>query len=43
MTYSVEGALRYPVRIRYLRERRDDPDELLQLQVPAATDTARFR
>ncbi|MDO8543654.1 MAG: efflux RND transporter permease subunit [Opitutaceae bacterium] len=36
-TYSVEGALRYPVRIRYLRERRDDPDELLQLQVPAAT------
>ncbi len=37
VTYSVEGALRYPVRIRYLRERRDDPDELLQLQV-AATD-----
>jgi Cu(I)/Ag(I) efflux system membrane protein CusA/SilA len=36
VTYSVEGALRYPVRIRYLRERRDDPDELLQLQVPAA-------
>jgi Cu(I)/Ag(I) efflux system membrane protein CusA/SilA len=33
VTYSVEGALRYPVRIRYLRERRDDPDELLQLQV----------
>jgi Cu(I)/Ag(I) efflux system membrane protein CusA/SilA len=37
VTYSVEGALRYPVRIRYLRERRDDPDELLQLQIPAAT------
>ncbi len=36
VTYSVEGALRYPVRIRYLRERRDDPDELLHLQVPAA-------
>ncbi|WP_414663731.1 efflux RND transporter permease subunit [Horticoccus sp. 23ND18S-11] len=36
LTYSVEGALRYPVRIRYLRERRDDQDELLQLQVPAA-------
>ncbi len=33
-TFSVEGALRYPVRIRYLRERRDDPDDLLQLQVP---------
>lgn len=36
ITYSVEGALRYPVRIRYARERRDDPDELLQLRVPAA-------
>ncbi len=36
VTYSVEGALRYPVRIRYLRERRDDIDELLQLQIPAA-------
>lgn len=33
VTFSVEGALRYPVRLRYLRERRDDPDELLQLQV----------
>ncbi len=33
LTFSVEGALRYPVRIRYLRERRDDPDELLGLQV----------
>ncbi len=36
VTYSVEGALRYPVRIRYLRERRDDPDELLGLQVGMA-------
>lgn len=36
VTASFEGALRYPVRIRYLRERRDDPDEWLQLQVPAA-------
>jgi len=35
VTYSVEGALRYPVRIRYLRERRDDPDELVQMQIPA--------
>lgn len=33
LTYSVEGALQYPVRIRYLRERRDDTDELLQVQV----------
>ncbi|MEY3608192.1 MAG: Cation efflux system protein CusA [Verrucomicrobiota bacterium] len=36
VTYSVEGALRYPIRIRYQRERRDDPDELLQLPIPAA-------
>jgi copper/silver efflux system protein len=36
-TFSVEGALRYPVRIRYLRERRDDPDELLQVQVAMTT------
>jgi Cu(I)/Ag(I) efflux system membrane protein CusA/SilA len=35
VTYSVEGALRYPVRVRYLRERRDDPDELMLVQVPA--------
>ena len=34
VTYSVEGALRYPVRIRYQRERRDDADEIMQLQVP---------
>jgi Cu(I)/Ag(I) efflux system membrane protein CusA/SilA len=34
ISYSVEGALRYPVRIRYARERRDDPDELLQVRVP---------
>ena len=34
VTWSVEGALRYPVRIRYLRERRDDPDELSQVRVP---------
>lgn len=33
VTYTVEGALRYPVRIRYQRELRDDPDELLNLLV----------
>lgn len=38
VTWSVEGALRYPVRIRYARERRDDPDELLQLQVPISAE-----
>lgn len=36
LTYSVEGALRYPVRIRYLRERRDDIDELPLVQIPVA-------
>jgi Cu(I)/Ag(I) efflux system membrane protein CusA/SilA len=36
LTYSVEGALRYPVRIRYARERRDDPDELVELRIPLA-------
>jgi len=35
LAYSVEGALRYPIRLRYLREQRDDPDELLQLQIPS--------
>lgn len=34
VSYSVEGALRYPIRIRYLRERRDDPDELSLVRVP---------
>jgi Cu(I)/Ag(I) efflux system membrane protein CusA/SilA len=33
---SVEGTLRYNVRIRYPRERRDDADEFAQLQVPVA-------
>lgn len=36
IVFSVEGALRYPVRIRYLRERRDDPDELLGLRIGTA-------
>ncbi|MDA0576940.1 MAG: efflux RND transporter permease subunit [Verrucomicrobia bacterium] len=38
VTYSVEGALRYPIRIRYLRERRDDFDELSQVQVPTPAE-----
>lgn len=36
VSYTVEGALRYPVRIRYLRERRDDADELPLLQIGMA-------
>lgn len=31
---SVEGTQRYPLRIRYARELRDDPDELPLLQIP---------
>ena len=34
LTTSVEGNQRYGIRLRYLRERRDDPDELALLQVP---------
>lgn len=34
MTVSVEGNQRYGIRIRYARERRDDPDELALMQVP---------
>ena len=33
---AVEGTQRYGVRVRYPRERRDDPDEFAQLQVPVA-------
>lgn len=36
---SVEGALRYPVRIRYARELRDDADELPELYIPFANGT----
>lgn len=42
VTFSVEGALRYPVRIRYLRERRDDPDELLGLLIGGGVPLARL-
>ncbi len=34
VTYSVEGTLRYPVRLRYARELRDDADELPLLRIP---------
>ena len=34
MAWSVEGNQRYGVRLRYARERRDDPDELALVQVP---------
>ena len=34
VAWSVEGTRRYAVRIRYSRERRDDFDEIDQVQVP---------
>jgi Cu(I)/Ag(I) efflux system membrane protein CusA/SilA len=33
LAWSVEGSLRYPVRLRYERERRDDIDELEEVRV----------
>ncbi len=37
ITTSVEGTQRYPVRIRYARELRDDPDELPLIQIPLSS------
>ena len=34
LTTTVEGRARYPVRVRYARELRDDPDELAGILVP---------
>jgi len=37
ITRTVEGRERYPVRVRYLRERRDDIESLGRILVPART------
>ncbi len=37
LTTTVEGRERYPVRVRYLRERRDRVDSLERILVPSAT------
>ena len=37
LTTTVEGLERYPVRLRYPREMRDNPDELAKLIIPTAT------
>jgi copper/silver efflux system protein len=37
LTSSVEGRERYPIRVRYLRERRDNFDELERVLVPTST------
>ncbi|MDD4202327.1 MAG: CusA/CzcA family heavy metal efflux RND transporter [Candidatus Omnitrophica bacterium] len=35
LTTTVEGRERYPVRVRYLRELRDDPESLKKIYIPA--------
>jgi Cu(I)/Ag(I) efflux system membrane protein CusA/SilA len=37
LTVTVEGRERFPVRLRYPRELRDDPDALSRLIIPAAS------
>jgi Cu(I)/Ag(I) efflux system membrane protein CusA/SilA len=37
LTTTVEGRERFPVRLRYPRELRDDPDALAKLIIPTAT------
>ncbi len=39
VTTTVEGRERYPVRVRYLRERRDSIEELAEILVPAPDGT----
>ena len=37
LTMSVEGRERYPIRVRYPREQRDNLEELQRILVPAAS------
>ena len=37
-TTTVEGRKRYPVRVRYPRELRDDPEKLARVLIPTPTD-----
>jgi len=37
LTNTVEGRERYPIRVRYARELRDDPDEINKMLVPTPT------
>jgi len=39
LTMSVEGRERYPIRVRYLRELRDEPETLMDILVPAPDGT----
>jgi Cu(I)/Ag(I) efflux system membrane protein CusA/SilA len=37
LTNTVEGRERYPVRVRYAREQRDDPEKIKRMLVPTGT------
>ena len=37
LTSSVEGRERFPIRVRYARELRDNPDDIKRILIPAAT------
>ncbi len=37
LTRTVEGRERYPVRVRYARERRSTPEDIAQILIPTAT------
>jgi len=37
LTSTVEGRERFPVRVRYLREYRDKPEDLLKILIPSPT------
>ncbi len=37
LSNSVEGRERFPIRVRYARELRDNPDDLKRILIPAAT------
>jgi len=39
LTMTVEGRERYPVRVRYLRELRDQPETLMDVLIPAPDGT----
>ncbi len=39
LTKTVEGRERYPVRVRYAREQRDDPEKIRRMLVPTGTGT----
>lgn len=39
LTWTVEGRARYPVRVRYMRERRDSFEAIARILIPAANGT----